>query len=211
MKRFIVALLLVSAAMASYSTWTQDSQAEFEEGAPHSIPYTNATVDATGVQLMGYRNIRLTEDGAESQWSSIDTDSDGDVHIAWDDGRDGNHEIYYKKLSGTDGTNITDDIRVTTAAGSSYTVSLRVDTSGDAHIAWEGSRTSPLAPQTTLTETASAARRKVCTAQTPTTQTPTATGSTTAKKSCSAATRSTPGACQRPRQAPSTWRPRSTQ
>ncbi len=55
---------------------------------------------------------RLTFNPAYSMFPSLSTDQNGNVHVAWDDDRNGNRRVYYKKLS-NNGVNLTPEIMLT--------------------------------------------------------------------------------------------------
>lgn len=59
----------------------------------HEIYYTKLDNDGNTV----VDDTRLTSDNANSWYPSLGVDSFGNIHIAWVDERDGNHEIYYTK------------------------------------------------------------------------------------------------------------------
>jgi len=95
-----------------------------------------ADADGSGQEL-----INISNNGGSSHYSSLCTDGSGNAQIAWHDDTSGNDEIYYLKWNGTvwvdaDGSgqgsaNISND-----KWGSMYP-SLRLDTSGNPHIAWK--------------------------------------------------------------------------
>ncbi|MBI4182094.1 MAG: right-handed parallel beta-helix repeat-containing protein [Candidatus Aenigmarchaeota archaeon] len=78
---------------------------------------------------------RLTFHGASSLRPAIWPDAQGNPHVAWEDNRDGNFEIYYTKLNPA-GATLVDDLRLTTAAGTSGAPSLSTDAARNVHIAW---------------------------------------------------------------------------
>ncbi len=78
---------------------------------------------------------RLTSDSATSRLPSLGLDSSGNIHIAWEDDRDGNWEIYYTKLY-SDGSDAVDDTRITSYIRGSIVPNLGLDSSGNVHIAW---------------------------------------------------------------------------
>ena len=84
-------------------------------------------------------DIRLTEDPTFSNKPDIAVDSSGNAHIAWQDHRDGNYEIYYTKLD-NDGNTLVDDTRLTNASGDSMYPSIAMDSSGNVHISWYDKR-----------------------------------------------------------------------
>ena len=82
-------------------------------------------------------DIRLTNDSAYSLIPAIATDSNG-IHVVWDDNRDGNREIYYKRSS--DGGNTwTGDVRLTNDSRDSYDPAIATDSRG-IHVVWQDCR-----------------------------------------------------------------------
>ena len=80
---------------------------------------------------------RLTSNSATSEYPSVSV-SGSDVHVIWDDGRDGNFEIYYKR-STDGGASWGADTRLTTNSAASYGPSSTV--SGLAvHVVWRDDR-----------------------------------------------------------------------
>jgi hypothetical protein len=80
---------------------------------------------------------RLTNSAGTSDYSSMASNGT-ELHIVWQDSRDGNSEIYYK-YSSDNGTSWGTDVRLTIAAGSSQTPSIAI--SGTTiHVAWMESR-----------------------------------------------------------------------
>jgi len=84
-------------------------------------------------------NTRVTFDPELSLQPWLDVDINGNVHIAWNDNRDGNWEIYYKKLNNI-GASLTPDIRVTNDSGLSGDTKISLDPSGNVHVAWHDDR-----------------------------------------------------------------------
>ncbi len=80
---------------------------------------------------------RLTTDNAVSQFPSIAAEGSS-VHVVWQDNRDGNREIYYKRsLDG--GTTWGQDVRLTNAAQESVYPSIAVRDS-NVYIVWKDQR-----------------------------------------------------------------------
>ncbi len=97
----------------------------------YEIYYTK--LDNDGNTLVDDR--RLTFDGAFSTAPSIAIDSNNNVHITWEDERDGNEEIYYTKLD-NNGNTLVDDTRLTFAGGGSWYPSIVIDSNNNVHITW---------------------------------------------------------------------------
>lgn len=84
-------------------------------------------------------SIRLTNNSANSEWPGIAV-SGSVVHAIWDDERDGNSEIYYKR-STDGGSTWGPDTRLTNDASSSFHPTISV--SGlDVHVTWQDKRDS---------------------------------------------------------------------
>ncbi len=82
-------------------------------------------------------DIRLTNALGNSKSPSVAV-SGNIVHVVWFDSRDGNDEIYYSR-SIDGGTTWGANVRLTTAAGNSFTPSIAVS-GNNVHIAWHDSR-----------------------------------------------------------------------
>ena len=86
-------------------------------------------------------NVRVTDDDTyESEYPSMASDSNGNIHLVWQDFRDGNWEIYYKKLD-NDGNEIVSDTRLTNDAAFSAHPGIGVDTGDDVVIIFQDNRT----------------------------------------------------------------------
>ena len=70
---------------------------------------------------------------------SFAVDASGNLHVVWQETRDGDFEIFYKKLDDI-GNTLIDDIRVTNASGTSNRPDVGVDTSQNVHIVWSDER-----------------------------------------------------------------------
>jgi hypothetical protein len=105
-------------------------------------------VNPITAQLLG-PEIRVTTNPAPSYTASLGIDSNGNVHIGWLDERDGNQEIYYKKLS-NEGDFLTGDRRVTDDPAMSHPPEnlrgLVIDSLGNVHIVWYDHRDYPWYP-----------------------------------------------------------------
>src|SRR3989344_6012630 len=88
---------------------------------------------------MAINDTRLTFDVRNSNYPSLDLDTQGNVHIVWQDQRTYVYEIYYEKLDNNGNTLINDNM-VTMANVFSGYPSLNVDTQGNAHITWDDAR-----------------------------------------------------------------------
>jgi len=84
-------------------------------------------------------DVRLTNDPADSRNPSIWADASGNLHIIWNDDRDGNWEIYYAR-SLDSGTTWSGDVRLTNDAANSRNADICSDLFGNLHVAWNDSR-----------------------------------------------------------------------
>ncbi len=78
---------------------------------------------------------RLTFDAGSSANPSVVVDTNNNLHVVWQDDRDGNNEIYYKKISPI-GNNLTSDIRLTFNPSYSGNPKIAVDSNGFLHSIW---------------------------------------------------------------------------
>jgi hypothetical protein len=77
---------------------------------------------------------RLTNDSINSWKVSVACSPSGDVHLVWEDDRDGNHpEIYYKRRTGFVWG---PDTRLTADTASSVGPAIAADVSGNVHVVW---------------------------------------------------------------------------
>ena len=102
----------------------------------YEIYYTK--LDNNGSTLVDIRRV-TPYDLVRSCRPTIATDSNNNVHIAWDDERDGNWEIYYTKLA-DNGNTLIDDMRITNFSGDSKLPKIAIDTDNNVHIIWEDNR-----------------------------------------------------------------------
>ena len=82
---------------------------------------------------------RLTYADGDSWLSELGADIYGNIHVTWQDNRDGNDEIYYTKLD-NNGNTLVDDMRLTSDNAESVFPHLQLDGSGNVHIIWRDSR-----------------------------------------------------------------------
>jgi probable HAF family extracellular repeat protein len=83
--------------------------------------------------------LRITYGSGDSMYPSLAVDHLGNINVVWQDKRDGNWEIYYKKLDAT-GTNLTVDERVTNDPKFSLRPSITIDSHNNACIVWYDNR-----------------------------------------------------------------------
>jgi len=92
---------------------------------------------STNAGLSWGADVRLTNNTGDSQYPSVSV-SGSVVHVAWQDSRNGNFEIYYKR-STDGGLSWGADVRLTNASFESWQPSVTVAGS-DVHIAWQDRR-----------------------------------------------------------------------
>jgi len=86
---------------------------------------------------------RLTSNGAVSANPSAAVDCDGNLHVVWEDYRDGNDEIYYKRVTTSDGPGWDPiDTRLTNDLYTSWDASVAADCAGNVHVLWADNRSS---------------------------------------------------------------------
>ncbi|MFH0778596.1 MAG: T9SS type A sorting domain-containing protein [Candidatus Eisenbacteria bacterium] len=85
---------------------------------------------------------RLTYNGAISANPNAVVDHDGNLHILWEDFRDGNDELYYRRISSIDGPGWDPiDTRLTRDVATSWDGTIAVDCLGNLHVVWSDNRT----------------------------------------------------------------------
>jgi len=110
--------------------WTDALEGNYE------LYYTKLSPDGTRV----LENTPLTRDLGNNIEPSIDIDTNDDIHLVWQDGRDGGYQIYYSKLnsSSTSPENLTliEAKRISSPANESFHPDISVD--GDhLNIVWQ--------------------------------------------------------------------------
>lgn len=107
---------------------------EDERSGNWDIYYANST---DGGVTYG-TNLLLTAIN-KTDWQNnptIDVDSSGAVHVAWEDDRDGNWSVYY--ANSLDGFSSNTKVSEDTLPGNQWSAALRVGETGTIHVAWEG-------------------------------------------------------------------------
>jgi hypothetical protein len=70
-------------------------------------------------------------------------DCDGNLHIVWEDYRDGNDEIYYRRITDSEGPGWDPaDTRLTNDSNTSWDPSVVADCAGNVHVLWADNRSS---------------------------------------------------------------------
>jgi len=95
-------------------------------------------LDNDGNELIGDTPL-TSDDGIPSQYPSMGIDSEDNIHIVWQDFRDGNWQVYYTKLD-NEGNTLVDDIRITDGADSSQYPILSISDLDNIHVAWQDNR-----------------------------------------------------------------------
>ncbi len=86
---------------------------------------------------------RLTYDSAVSANPSAAVDCEGNLHVVWEEYRDGNDEIYYRRITGSDGPGWDPvDTRLTDDSNTSWDASVVADCAGNVHVLWADNRSS---------------------------------------------------------------------
>ena len=89
------------------------------------------------------REKRVTSNLAVSANPSAAVDCDGNLHIVWEEYRDGNDEIYYRKITDSDGPGWDPvDTRLTEDIYTSWDPSVVADCAGNVHVLWADNRSS---------------------------------------------------------------------
>jgi len=84
---------------------------------------------------------RLSYNPGVSTNPSVTVDSEGNLHIVWEDFRDGNDEIYYREVSSREGPGWDPiETRLTNENSTSWDPSVAADRSGNVHVVWADNR-----------------------------------------------------------------------
>ena len=81
-------------------------------------------------------NVRLTNDPASSSRPAVDFDADGNLVVAWEDNRDGDYEIYWRKFT-PQGYPLTGVIKITDNTSNSVRVDISCDGAGNSYLVWQ--------------------------------------------------------------------------
>jgi len=95
-----------------------------------TFPLCHASSDCT---------LRVTNNAASSTVPAVAVDSVGNYHLVWVDSRDGNNEIYYRKLD-PNWNVLVGDTRLTSNAYDSISPALAVSSSGTITVVWADNR-----------------------------------------------------------------------
>ncbi len=90
-------------------------------------------LDKNGVTLVD--DTRITSDAGKGGHQQLAIDSMGNVHVVWEDNRNGSYEIYYAKLD-NNGVALIENTRLTYTEGQSRLPFIVVDKFDNVHIAW---------------------------------------------------------------------------
>jgi hypothetical protein len=95
----------------------------------------------------GRESINVSTNTGYSGFPSLCVDSSGNPHIAWEDSTSGQSNIYYLKWNGSEWADVDgsgrESINVSKNFGESSNPSLRLDSSGKPHIAWDNVGSGP--------------------------------------------------------------------
>jgi hypothetical protein len=119
-----------------FSNWTGGIPTGQEIDNPITIAIDgNKTIMASFSRVGWLASSRLTWNSGDSKNPAIDSDSNGNIHLVWDDSSPGNAEIYYKNStdSGAD-WNMTR--RLTWNSGASLYPFVAADSSENLHLFW---------------------------------------------------------------------------
>jgi hypothetical protein len=81
-------------------------------------------------------NVRLTNNSAASEHPVVAIDSVGTNVVVWQDNRDGNYEIYWRRFTEL-GVPLTGEVRVTNTTGKSVRPDVSCDSTGKNYIVWQ--------------------------------------------------------------------------
>jgi hypothetical protein len=123
---------IVAASSTSYPSYTDSIGG-----------HAYATVEIGAGLAAGWgAEVRLTDGEMSSQTCfpgarAMVVDGSGGVHIVWADTRDGNSEIYYRRLTGGAWDS---EVRLTVDSSYSHSPCIALDPAGDLHVAWVDGR-----------------------------------------------------------------------
>ncbi len=165
MKTVLIILLILILTNSSYTQWLPEARLTNDPAASNTSFNNSWCVASTGsvIHVVWYdtrdllmnsnneiyykrstdgglswgADIRLTNNTSQSHSPSIAV-SGSTVHLVWNDTRDGDDEIYYKR-STDEGTSWGADTRMTNSPGGSYSPSLTVSGT-TVHLVWDDSR-----------------------------------------------------------------------
>jgi len=84
---------------------------------------------------------RLSYNPAVSGNPSVAVDGDGNLHMVWEDFRDGNDEIYYREITNLEGPGWDPiETRLTVDGSTSWDPSVAADRRGNVHVVWADNR-----------------------------------------------------------------------
>jgi hypothetical protein len=158
----IISLITVFIVLSNYSVgspsgWSKDKRLTKNDGSTSTFSAVAANGSYIHVVWYDYRDgnyeiyykrsndngeswdsdIRLTNEGSPSYYPAVAVNGNN-VHTVWEDQRDGNREIYYKK-STDNGENWESDIRLTTQNSDSKEPSVAAD-GNNIHVVWRDIR-----------------------------------------------------------------------
>ncbi len=84
-------------------------------------------------------DIRLTYASGDSIRPSVSMNSDGTLNIVWEDSRDGNWKIHYKKID-NHGNTIVNDMKLSNSSGKARCPEIATDSYDDTYVVWQDNR-----------------------------------------------------------------------
>ncbi len=120
-----------SSGNAYVTGWTESTD------FPTQNPYQGSNAGSFDAFVTKLADIqRLTWTSGDSRYTSIAIDSNGSIHMVWQDDTPGNSEIYYKR-STDGGATWTWATRLTWTAGASYNPAIAIDSADNIHVVWD--------------------------------------------------------------------------
>ena len=97
-------------------------------------------LDSNGNQLIADKQISFTTPTANAQYSSMGIDNANNIHIVWQDSRNGGTwQIYYSKID-SNGNVLVNNSQITTLTTSSQYPVIKISEANNVHIAWQDLR-----------------------------------------------------------------------
>ncbi len=124
-----------------YTLLCYDTIAGMDPPAAQTVmlyPYTSQEIHAIWTEEGGHEHlpIRVSNASGQSENPAISVDSTGAASIVWEDYRDGNWEIYFRRLDAA-GMALTSEVRVTNTGDSSRNADVDTDESGYSRMVWQ--------------------------------------------------------------------------
>jgi hypothetical protein len=126
-------VLSVGTDGAIHAAWTD------ERSGHRDIYYAKSTGDGATWS----RNVRVNDDvvAADQNYPTLAVDEQGHVHIAWEDNRNGNYDIYYAHSTGVGETfSVNRRVNDDSGQGNQYLPAIALGPDGSLHLAWQDGR-----------------------------------------------------------------------